>query len=159
MVQRHSGADESQATYEVCLLGSVPDSMRHPHSPLTVRTSPGQTLLFRCVGDDAELDDLLERLNSMGLVLTEIHAVASGGNAGDAGDGPSPGETARTYEVRVLGELGSRVLRHLGWSHCALPEQQVACGDATARELDDFLVECARLGLVVESVHRRALPG
>jgi hypothetical protein len=161
MVRRRNREDQSHATYEIGLLGTVPDSLRHRHPPMDLRTTPAQTLLVRSVGCPEELDELLERLSSMGLVLTEIHARMSmaDADAADAADrGGTEGSTDRAYEVRVLGQLGERLLRHLGWAHCVLPEQQVARGSATAGELNDFLAECSRLGLVIERVHRAGPP-
>jgi hypothetical protein len=159
MVRQRNKEDGSQATYEIGLLGSVPESLRRRHPPMDLRTSPAQTLLVRYVGRPEELDELLEQLNSMGLVLTEIHArvsTAADPALADADPGRPEGLARRDYEVRVLGQLGERLLRHLGWAHRALPEQQLVCGDATADELNDFLAECSRLGLVIERVHRAA---
>jgi hypothetical protein len=160
MVRQRSREDDSPATYEIGLLGSVPESLRRRHPPMDVRTTPAQTLLVRHVGRPEELDELLEQLSSMGLVLTEIHARVCTSDADPAIAGADLGDSERSagrhYEVRVLGQLGERLLRHLGWAHCALPEQQLACGDATADELNDFLAECSRLGLVIERVHRAA---
>jgi hypothetical protein len=160
MIRQRSREDDPHATYEIGLLGSVPESLRRRHPPMDVRTTPAQTLLVRHVGRPEELDELLEQLSSMGLVLTEIHARVSASDAdpaiADADLDSSERPAGRQYEVRVLGQLGERLLRHLGWAHCALPEQHLACGDATADELSDFLAECSRLGLVIERVHRAA---
>jgi hypothetical protein len=162
MVRRRNREDDPHATYEIGLFGPVPESLRRRHPPMDVRTTPAQTLLVRNVGRPEELDELLEQLNSIGLVLTEIHARVSVADADTAVEDADPGRTEASagcdYEVRVLGQLGERLLRHLGWAHCVLPEQQLARGDATAGELNDFLAECSRLGLVIERVHRAGPP-
>ena len=162
MVRQRNRADDSQATSEIGLLGSVPESLRRGHPPMDLRTTPAQTMLVRHVGGPEELDELLEQLSSMGLVLTEIHTRASRYRPdpalADADGGRTEGVAGREYEVRVLGQLGERLLRHLGWAHCVLPEQHLAWGDATADELNDFLAECSRLGLVIERVHRAVTP-
>lgn len=133
------------AKYEITLRGSVPESLGSSTTGMSVRAAPTQTVLFRSVRDVGELDTLLERLRSSGLVLTDIHGT------------PPPGRrssTLRYYEVRVRGELGPRLLEYLGWSHRLITERQVARGEVSERDLDAFLVQCAKAGLVVDQVRR-----
>lgn len=135
------------ATYEITLRGRVPESLGQRTAGLSVRAAPTQTVLFRWVRDVGELDTLLERLRSSGLVLTDIHgATPPGGSSSDL----------RYYEVRVRGELGPRLLEYLGWSHRLITERQVARGEVSARDLDAFLAQCAEAGLVVDQVRRTA---
>jgi hypothetical protein len=115
---------------------------------MTLDTTPAQTVLFHCVEDIAELDELLDRLESLGLVLAEIHEAPA---TPDGGALTPPG---RNYEVRVLGEVGERLLRSLGWSYRHVPEQQLVWGDATPDELSGFLLHCVDSGLGIERVHR-----
>ncbi|MET0526292.1 MAG: hypothetical protein ABWZ91_15915 [Nocardioides sp.] len=133
------------ATYEISLRGKVPESLGSHSTGMSVRSAPTQTVLFRSVRDVGELDTLLERLRSSGLVLLDIHGT------------PQPGRRTsarRYYEVRVRGELGPHLLEYLGWSHRLITERQVARGEVSARDLDAFLAECAEAGLVVDQVRR-----
>jgi hypothetical protein len=133
---QRSDADKV-ATYEICLRGSVPESLGNLS---TGRTDPTQTVLFRRVRDVGELDALLERLRSSGLVLIDIHGA------------PPPerrSATFRYYEVRVRGELGAKLLEYLGWSHRTITQRQVS-----ARDLDAFLAQCAEAGLVVDQLRK-----
>ena len=141
-----SDADQV-ATYEISLSGRVPESLVSRTAGLAVRAAPTQTVLFRYVRDVGELDLLLERLRSSGLVLTDIHGVTPAGRRSAA---------RRYYEVRVRGELGARLLGYLGWSHRVITQRQVARGEVSARDLEAFLAECAEAGLVVDQVRRTA---
>jgi hypothetical protein len=137
------------ATYEISLRGTVPESLGQHSAGMSVRSAPAQTVLFRTVRDVCELDTLLDRLRSSGLVLIDIHGT------------PAPGRRSssalRHYEVRVRGELGPWLLEYLGWSHRLITERQVARGEVSARDLDAFLEQCAQAGLVVDQVRRTPL--
>jgi len=132
------------ATYEVCLRGAMPESLRERGAGLAVRAAPTETVLFRNVRDLGELDTLLERMRSMGLVLTEVHGA----------EPPDRRSAARRYEVRVHGELGAKLLGYLGWSHRLVTQRQVARGKVSARDLDAFLSQCTEAGLIVDQVRR-----
>jgi hypothetical protein len=133
------------ATYEISLRGRVPESIGSHITGMSVRSAPTQTVLFRSVRDVGELDALLERLRSSGLVLLDIHGTPPLGRRSSA---------RRYYEVRVRGELGPRLLEYLGWSHRLISERHVARGEVSARDLDAFLSQCAEAGLVVDQVRR-----
>ena len=60
------------ATYEIRFRGDIPPSMRARLSKVTIHRSPTETVLYREVTDVAELDLLLDQLQSMGLVLSEL---------------------------------------------------------------------------------------
>jgi hypothetical protein len=137
------------ARYEISLRGTVPESLGRHSTGLSVRSAPAQTVLFRTVRDVGELDTLLERLRSSGLVLIDIH--------GTRAPGRKSSSALRHYEVRVRGELGPRLLEYLGWSHRLITGRQVARGEVSARDLEAFLEQCARAGLVVDQVRRTPL--
>ena len=59
------------ATYEIRFRGDIPLSMRERLSTV-IHHSPTETVLYREVTDVAELDLLLDQLQSMGLVLSEL---------------------------------------------------------------------------------------
>jgi hypothetical protein len=77
------------ATYEIRLRGEIPVAMREEFPAMTIYHRPAETVLYRDVTDLAELDVLLEQLQSMGLVLSEIREVPA---AAPSGLGTSRGE-------------------------------------------------------------------
>ncbi len=72
---RKPSADAASATYEIQLRGSPPQELRQRFPSMKVFTRRAETLLFRRVENPAELDELLEQLLSMGMVLSEVHAL------------------------------------------------------------------------------------
>jgi hypothetical protein len=70
MTDRSRHADSS--TYEIRVRGEVPTSLREQFPAMSIYCSPLETVLYRDVTDLSELDELLEMLQSMGLVLSEI---------------------------------------------------------------------------------------
>ena len=64
------------ATYEIRFRGEIPPSMRERLSKVTIHHSPTETVLYREVTDVAELDLLLDQLQSMGLVAVGVAGVA-----------------------------------------------------------------------------------
>ena len=60
----------------------------------------------------------------------------------------------RSYEVRVEGELGDKLLRYLRWSSCVVADQKSARLEATPSELQRFLSACSHHGVGIECVHR-----
>jgi hypothetical protein len=70
MTDRSRQADT--ATYEIRVRGEVPTAVRDQFPAMSICCSPFETVLYRDVTDLAELDDLLEMLQSVGLVLSEI---------------------------------------------------------------------------------------
>ena len=60
------------ATYEIRFRGEIPLSMRERLSTAKIHRTPTETVLYREVTDVAELDLLLDQLQSMGLVLSEL---------------------------------------------------------------------------------------
>jgi hypothetical protein len=63
--------------YEVRLRGTSPEPLRRQFPSATVTTTRTETVLLREVEKPGELDVLIDRLLSMGLVLTEVHRLRS----------------------------------------------------------------------------------
>ena len=147
--------DDRGATYEIRLAGAPPESLRRRFPTMRVRPMRAQTVLFRRSAGPGDLDTLLEQLRSLGLPLTEIHqAPALPVEDPDERAGARAGEPARSYEVRVEGELGDKLLRYLRWSSCVVAEQKTARLEATPSELQRFLSACSQHGVGIECVHR-----
>jgi len=76
--QEWSMVDPSQspnsAIYEIRLGGEIPMTMREQFPAMTVCRSPIQTILYRDVTSPTELDVLLEGLQCMSLVPSELRA-------------------------------------------------------------------------------------
>jgi hypothetical protein len=76
--QEWSMVDPSQspdsAIYEIRLGGEIPMTMREQFPAMTVHRSPIQTVLYRDVTSLTELDVLLEGLQCISLVPSELRA-------------------------------------------------------------------------------------
>jgi hypothetical protein len=147
--------------YEVQLTGRVPDSLRADHPDMTVRTVPAQTALRRRVSRPQELDALLREIGTVGLTVTGVHrAVDTPRGPLPAPRGASPAEKAgpgagtATYEIRVVGELGRPLLRHLRCTHYSVPQQTLVRLTLTVSELNRFLHACIDAGATLEQVRR-----
>jgi hypothetical protein len=60
------------ATYEIRFREVVPPAVRGQFPAMSIYHGPAETVLYRDLTDLAELDVLLEKLQSMGLTLSEI---------------------------------------------------------------------------------------
>ena len=111
---------------------------------MAVRTCVPQTALRRRVGEPAQLNALLHKLCSVGVVLTDVHRVPPVAQAGGA-----------TYEVRVAGELGAAPAPVPAVGPTAVvPERtqvRLALGSADLRR---FLRACTDSGAGIERVRR-----
>ena len=147
--------DDRGATYEIRLAGAPPDSLRRRFPTMRIQALRAQTVLFRRSAGPRDLDRLLDQLRALGLPLAEIHqapALPVGDpEARSVSNGPPP---TSSYEVRVEGELGEKLLRYLRWSSCVVAEQKSARLEATPSELQRFLSACSHHGVGIECVHR-----
>jgi hypothetical protein len=143
-VLSHAETDQ-EVLYDIALQRRLPDSVRSQFSPMSVETTGPQTVLRAEPGGPAQLDALLQRLRSVGVVLTGIHRM----------DEPDPEHPDRgSYEVRVAGELGESLLHYLRWAHYVVPEQthvRLSVGPAGLRR---FLRACTSCGASIERVRR-----
>jgi hypothetical protein len=147
--------DDRGATYEIRLAGAPPESLRRRFPSMRVQAMRAQTVLFRRSAGPRDLDTLLDQQRSLGLPLTEIHQ-APALPVEDPADasGSRDATAARSYEVRVDGELGDKLLRYLRWSSCVVADQKSARLEATPTELQRFLSACSHHGVGIERVHR-----
>ena len=146
-------ADDRGATYEIRLAGAPPDSLRRRFPTMRVQALRAQTVLFRRSAGPRDLDALLDQLRSLGLPLAEIHQ-APALPVENAKDRSGARATERSYEVRVEGELGEKLLRYLRWSSCVVADQKTARLEATPSELQGFLSACSHHGVGIDCVHR-----
>ena len=126
---------------------------------MTIRTTGAQTALRREVDTSEQLDGLLHALGTMNLTLTDVHrlpgppAVPVVASACHEGARLGSGQRA-TYEVRVAGELGGPLLRHLRCSHYRIPAQTLVRLVVATSELTRFLRACTDSGATLEGVWR-----
>ena len=151
-------ASAGDAVYEIQLCGQPPESLRSRYPSMRLRTTRTQTALQREVSDPVQLDALLQDVRAVGLVLTDLHRLPfapGGASAGVTTEGRTTleGQTA-TYEVRVAGELGSRLLRHLRCTHYVVPEQTTVRLRVDPTGLNAFLQACTEQGAGIERVYR-----
>jgi len=155
---------ERAFAYDVQLRRRPPRSLRARFPSMKVRTLGAQTALRRRVERSGQLEAMLEKLSSLGLVVTEVHRLPAAGrvDVGAAGDTSAtqtadlvggPGEGV-PYEVRVAGELGKPLLRYLRWSHYAVPARTVVRLAVPPAELTGFLQACTDCGASIERVRR-----
>lgn len=150
MVVRDGRDDRGEQEYEIQLRPGPPEALVETLPRARTCTTPTQTALVGQVRNPAQLESVLDRLQSAGVVLEEIHRVE--GRSTEAGD------DVATYEIRVEGELGASLLRSLRWRHYVVPEQtrvRIAAGSA---ELLHCLMIFIGAGVSIEQV-RRVFPG
>ncbi|MDN5761972.1 MAG: hypothetical protein L0H41_06615 [Microlunatus sp.] len=160
---------QEQLIYEIRVRGEIPDLLRVRHPLIETVTCRTETVLYRDVSDPAELDLLLEQVQSWGLVLCSLRAsplpadlLAPPRSSTTMTPSPVPspalqGERAagpRSCELSVEGVLGPALLRSMRWSHRVLPAGSVA--RINGEDVSGFLASCSDYGLVVEQVTRRA---
>ena len=151
MADPSSSVGQRGVQYEVQLTGHPPDWLRADHPEMVLRTVPAQTALRRRVDHPRDLDELLREIGTVGLTVTGVHrAVAT-----RRGPLPVSRETgAATYEVRVVGELGRPLLRHLRCTHYSVPQLTLVRLTTTGAELTRFLHACLDSGVTLEQVRR-----
>lgn len=144
MVDRHESHEPGEAVYDVRLGRTPSPVLRAQCSFGPTRTAGPQTALVGEVREPAQLDNLLEKLFSVGLVVDDIHRVA----------GPAADGDGATYEVRVEGEIGPSLLSYLSWRHHIVPEQTLVRIAAGSADLLHCLRVFAEAGLGIERVHQ-----
>ena len=153
--------DEQVYEYDVQLARHPHESLRELFPHMTVRTTEAQTALRRKIAGPAELSALLVEISTLGLTLTDVHRVVDVGDPEPDAAGPTPrpgvGKTSAasgTYEVRVVGELGKPLVRHLGCEHYPVQKQTLVRLALVAGELHRFLQACTECGAGLERVRR-----
>ena len=146
--------DDEVYSYDVHMTGTPPESLRARYPGMTVRTTQAQTALRRQVDGPEGLDALLCEIGTVGLTLTDVHRVTT--TSHDPSE-PAPAACA-TYEVRVVGELGKPLLRHLRCAHYSIPKLTLVRLRLVAGELGGFLEACTDCGAQLERVRRVSPP-
>ncbi len=151
MTDSVGGEADQEVLYDVHLARRPPDYLRSRFPSMTVRSTGAQTALRERVEEPKQLDDLLEKVFSVGLVLTDVHRLPPS-DRGRIGTGEDIG--LATYEVRIAGELGKPLLRYLRWFHYTIPEQTLVRLTAASADLNRFLRACTDSGARIERVRR-----
>ena len=118
--------------YEIILRGAPPPALIARLPAITVLTEPPATVLFKDVADPAEVDELTERLRTLGITPLEVRA------------------SAGHYELRIEGRLGRSILGYLQWDSRPEPERAVVRVVATQHELRMILEQLAQSGTEME---------
>lgn len=88
------------------------------------------------ISDPAEVDELSERLRSLGITPLEVRA------------------SSRHYEFWIEGRLGRSILGYLEWTSRFEPERTVLRVRGSERELRMILEQLAQSGIQVDSCIR-----
>ena len=118
--------------YEITLRGAPPPGFVARFPPITVLTEPPATVLFKRITDPAEVDELSERLRTLGITPLEVRAFSC------------------HYELRIEGRLGRSILGYLQWDSRLEPERAVMRVVATQHELRMILEQLAQSGTEME---------
>jgi hypothetical protein len=125
--------EQSEAVYDITLPGAPPASLvaRCPAARLYV--TPVTTVLSRRRVDDQQIDDLIERLRSIGITPIEVRAGSVPGNV-----------QHETYcEFRIEGRLGDSMVHYLQWAARLEPERTLVRLLTTRDGLQKLLEELA----------------
>lgn len=122
--------------YEITLRGTPPASLTARFPAITLYSEPASTILSRRVADAAEVDELIERLRSLGITPLEVRA------------------TSRNFEFRIEGRLGESTLRSMQWTARLDQERTVMRVSATPAELRVILEELVNGGNRIDHVIR-----
>jgi hypothetical protein len=152
MAHPDPAVDGRDGVYDVHLCRRPADSLWARYPAVAVHTTGAQTALRRRVSEPAQLDALLQRLRSVGLVLMDVRRVSS--VATPTPSAPDSVGRGEVYEVRVNGELGKPLLRYLNWPHYVVPGQTMVRIDAASADLLRFLEACTDAGASIERVRR-----
>ena len=118
--------------YEITLRGALPGAVSARFPAITVLTEPPATVLFKQISDLAEVDELTERLRTLGITPLEVRA------------------SAGHYELRIEGRLGRSILGYLQWDSRLEPERAVVRVVATQKQLRMILERLAQEGTEIE---------
>jgi hypothetical protein len=118
--------------YEIILRGTPPRALIARLPAIAVLIEPPATVLFKHVTDPAEVDELTERLRTLGITPIEVRA------------------SAGHYELRIEGRLGRSILGYLQWDSRLELERAVVRVVATQHELRMILEQLAQSGTEME---------
>ena len=117
--------------YEITMRGAPPLNLTARSPAITLHSSPAATVLSKQISDPAEVDELTERLRSLGIAPLEVRV------------------SLRCYEFRIEGRLGRSILRYLRWAF-RLEKERTVIRVATHRELRMVLEQLAESGTQID---------
>lgn len=132
--------------YDIQLRDEPPQTLTRAFPRARTFRAPPQTALVGRVRDVTQFDSLLDRLQSVGLVVDEIRR--------REGSSSEPGDEVAIYEVRVEGCLGPTMLGYLKWRHYMVPGCTRVRIAADSAELLQCLEMFTDAGAGVERVRR-----
>ena len=118
--------------YEITLRGAPPASLTARFPAITLHSAPAATILSRRDANRADVDVLIERLQSVGITPLEVHA------------------SSRSYEFRIEGQLSRATLHSMQWAARLDQERTVMRVAATPAELGMILHELANGGIRID---------
>jgi hypothetical protein len=118
--------------YEITMRGAPPVSLTARFPAITLHSAPAATILSRRDADPADVDLLIERLQSVGITPLEVHA------------------SARGCEFRIAGRLSESTVRSMDWATRLDQERTVMRISATQTELRTILHELANGGIRID---------
>jgi hypothetical protein len=123
--------------YEITISGTPPAGLTARLPSITVQQVPTATILSRRVVDPEEVDELIERLRSLGITPLEVHA------------------SSGAFEFRIEGRLSESTLHSMRWAVRLEQGRSVVRVCATQDELRLILSALASNGLQIEHIIRR----
>ena len=120
------------AVYEITLHGAPPAGLTARFPSMVLCVVPAATVLSRRVVDQAEIDELIERLRSIGITPLEMYA------------------SSRYHEFRIQGRLGESIMRSMHWAARFEQERTMLRVVATHGELQLILDELADSGTEID---------
>jgi hypothetical protein len=122
--------------YEITIHDAPPLDLTAHFPAITLDSAPTATVLSKQISDPSEVDELTERLRSLGIAPLEVRV--------------SP----RRYEFRIEGRLGRSILCYL---RCAFrhEKERTVVRVATHRELRMILEQLAESGAQIDHCIRR----
>jgi hypothetical protein len=130
--------EEGGAVYEITLRSALSPTLTARFPGIAMRPVSTVTILYRRVADSAEVDELMERLRSLGIAPLALHT------------------SSRCCEFRIDGLLGKAILRSMDWEAWPLPERTVLLVSATVDELRVILSELAANGIGIDHFIRHS---
>lgn len=124
--------------YEITLRGTPPASLAARFPSATLYSAPPATVLSRRIVDPLEIDELVEKLRSLGITPLEVHV------------------SCRRYEFRIEGRLTDATLHSMQWAARLDRERTVMVVPATPAELRMILNELADTGIEIDHLIRHA---
>ena len=124
--------------YEITLRGTAPASLAARFPAAMLYYAPPATVLSRRIVDPLEIDELVEKLRSLGITPLEVRV------------------SRRRYEFRIEGRLTDSTLHSMQWAARLDQERTVMVVSATPAELRMILNEFADTGIEIDHLIRHA---